>query len=345
MSATVYFATNREVRGGVEDPCFGKSFHNAGPWYLRFGAADLEETDGGSGYRPVRVRLAPEAIPGVTGPSGELRLGSQEIFENLRREMQAGEADVLVFLHGFSCGFEAALTHSAGLSAAYGEPGRPLHAFAFSWPADGEMVPMLSYLRDRDDAKLSGEAMARAFLKLLDFFRSLGHDQFCRRSIHLVAHSMGNYALRHALQAIISKYDGGPLPRVFQNILLMAADEDNDTFEHAHKLARLPELAEAVHVYYAANDMALHVSDRTKGNPDRLGTTGPRTLGNLPLKINLVDCRDVAATGLDDGCHQYYRLRPEVLRDVRQVLSGMSADAIGGRVYVPDKRAFRIMPD
>ena len=134
------------------------------------------------------------------------------------------------------------------------------------------------------------------------------------------------------------------MPRVLQNVFLMAADEDNDTLELADKMARLPELAEAVHVYYCANDRALIISDTTKGNPDRLGSTGPRTLTNLPHKITLVDCRDVCETKPDisDVRHQYYRKRPEVIADVRQVLAGMAPDQIPNRTYVAEKRSYRI---
>jgi esterase/lipase superfamily enzyme len=147
--------------------------------------------------------------------------------------------------------------------------------------------------------------------------------------------------LRHALQGIISQYRAN-LPRVFQNIFLMAADEDSDALELEFKMARLPELAEAVHVYYSASDEALSISDRTKGNPDRLGSTGPRTLTNLPHKITLVDCRNVDDTSpLTDVRHQYYRKRPEVIADVRQV-SRASRPTRSSTATTSRKRSYRI---
>src|SRR3546814_12094352 len=95
---------------------------------------------------------------------------------------------------------------------------------------------------------------------------------------------MGAYTLRNAVQAMISERGDRAMPRVFKNIFLMAPDEDNDAFEHADKLARLPELAESVSVYFARNDLALSISDKTKGHPDRLGSTGPRNITNLDRK-------------------------------------------------------------
>ena len=96
-------------------------------------------------------------------------------------------------------------------------------------------------------------------------------------------------------------------------------------------------------VNYSATDGALSISDETKGNPDRLGSTGPRTLTNLPHKITLVDCRKVNETmPLTDLRHQYYRKRPAVISDVRQVLAGLPPDEIANRDYIAEKRAYRI---
>jgi esterase/lipase superfamily enzyme len=345
MTITVYYATNRNETGTAAKPSFGPKFHAKGPQYLRFGSAEVEPpTKPGGDYKVKSVYLAPESIPTDTSKKGtKTVLGSREIFDDLRKTMKAQKADLILLIHGFSCDFTTVLGRGAQLKHEYAVPGRPIEVAVFSWPADGEMVPWISYYQDRDDAKASGAAIARAFLKLLDYFRDIKPDQYCWQHLHLVAHSMGNYALRHALQNVISQYAGKTLPRVFQNIFLMAADEDNDALELDFKMARLPELGEAVHVYYSATDEALSISDRTKGNPDRLGSTGPRTLTNLPHKITLVDCRNVDGTGsISDSNHQYYRKRPEVIADIRQVLAGVPPDKVVNREYVPDKRSYRI---
>jgi esterase/lipase superfamily enzyme len=341
MAITVYYATNRNETGTDASPSFGPNFHQKGPQYLRFGSAEVEPpTAPGGDYRVVSVHLAPEQI---TTPGAPQVLGSRQIFDELRNRMKTTSSDLILLIHGYSCDFMTALQRVAQVKQEYQQGGHPVEAAVFSWPADGEMTPWLSYYSDRDDAKASGPAIARAFLKLLDYFRDIGPDQYCWQHLHLVAHSMGNYALRYALQGIIAQYPGNTLPRVFQNIFLMAADEDNDALELDYKMARLPELAQAVQIYYSATDGALSISDETKGNPDRLGSTGPRTLTNLPHKITLVDCRKVNETKpLTDVRHQYYRKRPEVISDVRQVLAGLSPDEIANRDYIAEKRAYRI---
>lgn len=348
----VFFATNREVSGSDTKPEFGKGFHAKRPHYVRYGRAKLKapkewESDK---FEIISVKLARENIP--KSERGKKVLGSSEIFEDLRQRMARTETDTLIYVHGFANTFESALVRAAELKVRYQyDPQKPLNVFAFCWPSDGEMIPYLSYYRDRDDAQASGTAMARALLRLRDWLdeikierRKLGRD-FCRQHLHLVAHSMGNYALRHAIQRARGLL-GGQLERVFDNIFLMAADEDDDTFEKDYKFGILPEFARAVHVYYSVSDVPLdELADITKLLPDRLGTQGPRNKDGLHRKVILVDCTDVDWTGnVAHGWHQYYRLRHEVYKDVRQVLKGVPASRIEGRVYQPDERAYRIVP-
>lgn len=338
---TVHFATNREETKGKIP--FGPALNPKSPLYLRYGSADVAPPTARRGeYVLRRVRVEPESIPGVNAAAGSAPvLGSQAAFDGLRGRLIENKADLVLLLHGYASDFEMALLRAAEIKDRWSTPARPLEVAVFSWPADGTMVPLISYARDRDDARSSAKAIARALLRLTDYIKSLPRAEYCNASMHLVAHSMGNYALRHAFQALASDL-GGKIPRLFQNIFLMAADEDNDTFEDAAKMQRLPDMAQAVHVYFARNDRALTISDLTKNNPDRLGSTGPRTLSGLPQKVTLIDCTAVASTASSEANHQYYRSRPEVILDVQAVLAGAAPDRIEGRSYVADKRAFRI---
>jgi len=123
----------------------------------------------------------------------------------------------------------------------------------------------------------------------------------------------------------------------------MAADEDEDTFEDRNKLAALTELTQAIHVYHSRGDLALEVSDKTKGNTDRLGTGGPRSFSGINTRITAIDCVKVDSTELSHGNHQYYRLRKEVIADVRNVLTGRyRPDEVPGRKAVEPGRRYRI---
>ncbi len=345
-TTTVHFATNREeIFAGEAVTGFGKHLNPRSPLWLRYGAADLTSTRAKPPTFAVsELRVAPETIPGVTDPTtAPPLLGSSLVFEGLRQRLIGNKADLVMLLHGFGCTFENALANAAEVKTGWGARGQPLETAVFSWPADGEITPFIKYASDRDDARSSAKAVARALLRFVEYAHSLNRDQWCGRQIHLVAHSMGNYMLRNALQAMLSEFGSRTLPRVFKNIFLMAADEDDDAFEDEAKMKRLPELAEAVHVYFARNDRALIISDVTKGNPDRLGSTGPRTLTSLPNKVTLVDCSRVSSTSpITDACHQYYRKRPEIIADVRQVLAGVAPEDVEGRDWIPARRCFQI---
>ncbi|MBB5690868.1 alpha/beta fold hydrolase [Roseomonas alkaliterrae] len=359
MDVTVYFATNREILA-EDPPRLGAGYNAIGPYGLRYGKAEVTapaergRNRFGDGYRLKRAALYPERLPLAEEGAGAPRLlGSSALLDELRTRLKETGADLLVLIHGFASTFESTMERAAQLKLLYGTRDRPLEVVAFSWPSNGRAFGLkaregvrLQYFDDRMDAEGSAAAMARAFHRLVDFVRDLSEAESCGRALHLVAHSMGNYALRHALQQILRDAPRGRLPRLFENIFLMAADEDDDALNDPAKLAHLPELAHAVHVYMARNDRALVISDTTKANPDRLGATGPRTLSDLPRKITLVDCTEVSDTpGLDAHLrHQYYRTRPEVVDHVRAVLSGLPPDRIEPRIYVPASRAFRLEP-
>lgn len=344
----VHFATNREEKiqnGKVVG--FTERLNPKSPVYLRFGVAEMTPpAQSPPAFVVSELRVAPESIPGVTVDAAEGKvLGSDQVFEGLRVRLKENSADLVLLLHGYACTVEDALSNAAQLKTLWAPEDRLLETAVFSWPTNGEMMPWLDYASDRDDARSSAKAVARALQRLLDYLRSVPKSDWCNANIHLVAHSMGNYLLRNALQAMLSDLGERPLPRIFKNIFLMGADEDNDAFQDPRKLARLPELAEAVHVYFARNDLALTIADTSKGLPDRLGSTGPRVLSSLPHKVTLVDCTDVSATSsVKDANHQYYRRRDEVIADVRQVLSGRMPEQVKGREWIPSRHCFRIKP-
>ena len=252
--------------------------------------------------------------------------------------------DAIVYIHGFANDFSSSVARAAQLSDVYritrpgGEVYQP-HVFAFSWPSNGKVVPPWQYFSDRDDAEASGKAMARATIRLVDFLnQSRAEGLRCDHRLHLVAHSMGNYVLRGAVQEISRQHPGRP-PRVFDQVFLMAADEDDNAFQHEHKLLPLPRLAKRVNVYFNNEDLAMSVSDKTKGQPDRLGADGPRLPRSVPGKVTLIDCTPVVSGVVE---HSYYLDSDRVAEDMRWVLTGLPSDEIGGRDYIIETNRYRL---
>jgi esterase/lipase superfamily enzyme len=254
--------------------------------------------------------------------------------------MRKSNCDTIVFIHGYNVSFKEAMKAAAKIGRNFAglNSGRGVNILAFSWPSDGSMAPWIAYSSDRRDAAASGPAFARGILKLRDFVHEMSERDACSQKIHLIAHSMGNYVLRHALQEIRQQSPTG-LPRIFDQIFLMAADEDDDAFEHNHKLRLLPRLARRVNVYFNRGDTAISLSDKTKGNPDRLGDDGPRAPFQVPAKVTQTDCTEVVK-GLVG--HSYYANEPKVVQDMAQVLEGLDPTLVKGRTFRDDRNRFVI---
>lgn len=330
----IYFATNRRPNSQAKPTNFDGEFSKNGLADLRFGRVELRN-------KKLKIDLAGENLVKDENrgrlDSTKSKLGSVGVMTAVRETMQNQHKDVVVFLHGYNVSFAEAVADATKLQTELNK-GNKCMVVLFSWPSDGSMMPFLAYASDRQDAAASGPAFARAFMKLADFLNDAAAHEECDHSIHLVAHSMGNYVLRHALQTVRREHPGR-LPRLFDQVLLMAADEDDDAFEADDKLRLLPNIARRVNVYFNRGDLALGVSDKTKGNPDRLGTDGPRTPGQLPSRVTQIDCSDVVSGALE---HSYYIKSANVLRDMRQVLKRTSSDRITFRTFLPESNQYRL---
>ncbi len=335
----VYFGTNRNPKTTRNIRDFGKEFSRNGLVDLRFGYADVED-DAIS-----EIHVAPEklTVPEADLNRGDLskqKLGSTKIFDMVKEDMTKGECDLMLYIHGFDYTFKEAVVRAAEIKKFY--KGKPMVMFLFTWPGDGSKFPFLAYANDRDDAKASGAALGRGMQKLASFLKDLPPDEHCGQNLHLMAHSMGNYALRHAIQAIEDS-SGGRVRRLFDQVILMAADEDDDAFEFQHKLKPLPKMCRRVTAYVNPGDLALVVSDKTKGNPDRLGAGGPRNSWSLPDKVSVINCEKIISSRHDKTGHQYYRNNGKVMSDAIDVLNGVDQRTIGARDYDPETRTYHLI--
>ena len=338
----IYFATNRRMRGTLANPKFESRSHVDGPSFYRVGTATVEKhsDDLDEGYSVEQVIVKGE---GNVNPRNR---GSDRLFADIRQDIDSRPRDALVYIHGFANTFESSIVRAAQLHENYmvGPLQAPQHplVFAFCWPSNGAVTPPWEYFSDRDDARESGPAMARAMLRFSDYMQRARNP--CKQRIHLVAHSMGNWAVRHAVQALTSHDFGKRLEPLFENAFLMAADEDDDALERDDKLKPLLTLARRIHVYHSNDDLSLVISDKTKFNPNRLGFDGPRNLSSIDERITAIDCEAVDDTELAHVNHQYYRRRSEIIADVKHVMAGFRPDNIPGRLVIQPGRRYRIRP-
>ena len=324
----IYFATNRNPNNKSKPTGFGRSFNADGMACLRFGSALKQGSK-------ITISTAAEKLQanpaGIAEDQSVCRYGSQKTFSTLQKSMRDDHRDTLIFVHGFNNSFRDSLRSGFQLAAKFPQ----MNILVFSWPSDGSMAPWLGYASDRHDAAGSGPALARGLLKFTDHLCSFNQAADCGQRTHLMAHSMGAYVLRYALQ-----YYRGQSPRLLQildQIVLIAADEDSNAFEHQHKLKALPQLGSKVSVYFNRQDQAMAISDLTKGNPERLGKEGLELAFNVPAKVCQIDCSRVI-DGLTE--HDYYRENKTVIADLEAVFSGKDNDEMANRHYQPDLNKF-----
>ncbi len=277
----------------------------------------------------------------------EARRGSSEFFGTLKQWMDAGD-DVLVFIHGYNVDWNDALSGAAALQLMLaskapevrqeqGSSPRATRVVLFSWPSDGSKMPFVAYRDDRTEAEASGRAVGRALLKFRDFLVHLRaaarreRATLCGGRVHLLCHSMGNYVLGHALARMAQFHRGATLPRLFDEVFLCAADVNDDALETGRALGSLHATCSRISVYSNTGDFALDLSDWTKGNPERLGSTGPANMGATHRKVQHIDCSAIVTGAVE---HDYYLSgRPNA--DIALSIAGAS-DARPSRQAVDD---------
>lgn len=329
MAVNVYFGTNRKVTGGAT-PEIGEDFHpNLDE--LRFGKVsftgkDLFKKDLDSFIGSGKITLAPERLD--KEDADKSKLGSKAIFDEVRAEMLK-KGDALIYVHGYDHTFREAAGRAVQLQQWLAAGGKDMTLLLFTWPSAGAGVGRRTYADDRKRAEASGPALGRAILKATDFIRNTPRSERCDGRIHLLCHSMGNWALRGAVQAMRT-FVGNNIPPLFDEVVLAAADEDDDTLQAGHKVAPLLRGCRRLTVYYNHQDLALKASDYAMGNPDRLGRSGPSAEAELSGKVAVVnvapkviwEAKGANAWTADPTGHQYFRNNARVRQDIVQVLQG-----------------------
>lgn len=355
-SRSLYYVTNRAHEGSDRwhPTGYGPRVSEDGGENLRFGEVTVE-------LDPVKVRDLLDADSGygfgdgaalaayILGEKGRARIDafeetlSKDRSETLQPKKRAGSArtfaeltkamrrgfDVLIFVHGFNVSWWEAVASAAALELMLNRdrsPGRrEVKVLLYTWPSDGKAIPYWSYFSDRGEAKNSGDALGRGFLKLRDYLIEArridraANRAACLQSFHLLCHSMGNYVLSNALKRTRAFSINGRPPRLFDQIFLCAPDVADDVFEEGRPFRTLPELAETVTIYHNRRDLAMPVSDYTKGNSDRLGWRGASRPAELDSRVHQVDCSTIVTGVVQHGYHACGRVNDDICASINGV--------------------------
>lgn len=360
MDLNLYYATNRNHEGNTrfQPKRYGSKFSADGMENLRFGKVKVSANDAqvrkflnqsmtdlgdGNGEelgsylakcaKSSVIDAYPEQLSRELHENGQtdIKLGSQAMFDDLQNVMRAS-SDVLIYIHGFNVSWEAAVGSALALQLMLDrnqvDASQKLTVVLFTWPSDGLALPWVSYKSDRSEATGSGAAVGRAFLKLRDFLATIRDRAIkdavkpCGQDIHLLCHSMGNFLLQNALARVGDFTPGKMLPRLFEHVFLCAPDVDDTVLEAGQPMAAVAQAARHVTVYHNRGDVAMVISDYTKGNPERLGGAGAAHPALLHNKIHQVDCTPVVH-GLVE--HSYYQCG-NINADIRASIDGWAQD-------------------
>jgi esterase/lipase superfamily enzyme len=227
-----------------------------------------------------------------------MRKEHDEFYEELRSHIgKSSDKQAFAFIHGYNVSFEGAVKRTAQITYDLRFDGA---AICYSWPSQGGLT---EYTRD--------EANVTWTVVHLEDFLNQVVARSGARTVHLVAHSMGNRALVHALERIALQQTS-PEP-IFGQVIMAAPDVDAGEFRDRYAPA-VARLARHVTLYASSNDQALLASTKVHGHT-RAGLSGDQL-----VVIPGVDTIDVSPIDTSLIGHSYYGDNPLMIRDMRALV-------------------------
>jgi esterase/lipase superfamily enzyme len=218
------------------------------------------------------------------------------------RQAAPTERDAVVFLHGYNVSFEQAALRAAQLGFDLGVPG--VMAF-FSWPSQGNLG---GYIADEATIEASEGFIA-------DYLTAMAAQSGAEK-IHIIAHSMGNRGLVRAIDRIATTVAGRRARVPFNQIILAAADIDQDTFKRLG--VAYQKVAARTTMYVCSRDRAVEASHWLHDFP-RAGFAPP------VLVVPGIDTINVSNLDLTLLGHGYVAEARDVLHDMHYLIKEGSA--------------------
>ena len=239
---------------------------------------------------------------------------ADHFFDAVRSRLAAGSTEAFVFVHGFNVTFEDAARRTAQLAYDLEIDFVPVF---FSWPSLG-LPTEAAYRADELSMEIAIPALKGFFADLIKLSKP--------SALHIVAHSMGCRLVTSALASLAAETDPSQFPMINQ-VILAAPDIDAEAFREVIA-PRIKGMCVGTTLYVSATDKALAYASRIHGQRTRLGdvATGVRGFPD----IECVDATGMQTDPLSFG-HSYYAAAPPVIKDIAQVLLGVTAESRGLR--------------
>ena len=320
----VYFATNREpdlANGAGKDPDL---YFGGDRGQLLYGTCEVSipyKRVPGSLPEPSILRLEFSQDPAKHVVLMEIEmLPNADFWKQLRAAVDASsDKQLLLFVHGYCATFRDAARRTAQMAYDMNYQGP---AMFFSWPAGAESESFeekVNYLKDLRRAEESDEDLITVLAGISRYSGA--------KSIHLVAHSMGNFVLTEALKTIDDRRPRGtPQTPLFDQVALAAPDINAREFVERTGERILP-FSRRFTVYASTHDKALRLSKAVNGF-EPLGFLNEYS--RVGAKKRLFDLVDVSqlTTGWFDSGHIYYGDMPEMISDFSFLFRGIQARSL-----------------
>jgi esterase/lipase superfamily enzyme len=212
----------------------------------------------------------------------------------------SGEKSAFVFVHGFNVSFAEAARRTAQLAVDLQFDGAPIF---YSWPSKGKLSRP-AYRHDANNIQLSALHLEKFLMNIASKSKA--------KTLHLIAHSMGNRALTEALDNVATRMMERE-PPAFNEVVLTAPDIDAELFKQIAK--NFQKAANRVTLYASSNDEALAFSKKYQGNYPRAGHTGDGIV--IVEGIDSIDASEVDTSFIG---HFYYGDNDSVLSDLFYLL-------------------------
>jgi esterase/lipase superfamily enzyme len=244
---------------------------------------------------------------------------------------------VSIFVHGYNNGWDDAARRYESICAKLfnGDAGLGV-CLLFSWPSEGMT---LGYLPDRMDAEQTAPDLAAVLNAFYDWLVDKQQQgasdpaKACRAKTSMIAHSMGNYVVQKAMQYAWTRNNQPLLVSLVNQLLMVAADVDNDLFSSGETVDKsdgdaIANLTYRVTALYTGRDPVLGLSAGLKHfGKRRLGRSGLDSTAPCPDNVWAVDCSPLIPADATD-IHSCYFEEPKTIELMRQILRGVDRNIV-----------------
>jgi esterase/lipase superfamily enzyme len=253
-----------------------------------------------------------------------------------------------LFIHGYDNTWPAAVRRYDTIAKQlFDGPDSLGELISFDWPSKGSL---LGYLPDRAEARKTGDDLTNVLSALYDWMSGKQVEaaddprDACRAKTSIIAHSMGNYALEYAMNALWTRKNRPLLVSLMQEVIMVAADVDNDLFRNGENVSHgdgegLANLSYRITALYTGRDNVLGASAGLKHfGKRRLGRAGLDRTYPVPDNVWDVDCStliDPNVNGITVHGEYFNPVEERVYALLRGILAGNDRSVLIAKGLVP----------